>query len=62
MERLKGVPPRQSVQLNTLQPSKLKRFCIREARRRNLSLSQFVRGCIQAMKDHPDHFPVTEGK
>lgn len=45
--RLKGIPPTKLVQMNSLQPSALKRWCIAEAKRRGVSLSMLIRQCLQ---------------
>lgn len=52
-EALKGIPPQQLVQMNTLQPSQTKRWALKEAKRREISLSQFIRRCLAAVKENP---------
>jgi hypothetical protein len=51
-----GVPPRKLIQMNTLQPSMIKRWALRESKRRKISLSQFVRRCLLVVKDNPSLF------
>lgn len=50
---LTGIPPQKLVQMNSLQPSQLKRWVMKEAKRRGLSLSVFIRSCLTAVKDNP---------
>ena len=52
-EKLKGIPPRQLVQMNSLQPSQIKRWVIKEAKRRDQSLSTFIRACLSVVKENP---------
>jgi predicted HicB family RNase H-like nuclease len=52
-DALKGIPPRKLVQMNTLQPSQTKRWALKEAKRRGISLSQFIRQCLTAVKENP---------